>query len=200
MSIPKLTIPESAFDPSFYVPSQRKSRLLSYIVNLCKGSASVLLLVYALSFLALKPLLQLTAERRYDLLEKYRQRLRDLYLLLISKVDTIPIIRINRNGKVVTDSMCQTGKHQEKPDKFSQQPLVDKFKELSGRLSNITSYSISEMPHYSSVREDVKQFQNAVDTNIFDYDSLYSVGDSKKNLVVETKNDIRSIKGLYMTG
>lgn len=126
--------------------------------------------------------MQLTAERRYDLLEKYRHKLRDLYLLLISKVDTIPIIRINRNGKVVTDSMCQTGNKEEKPDKYSQQPLLDKLTQLSNKLNNITSYSVGEMPHYSSVREDVKQFQNAVDTQIFDYDAFYSVGTSKKNL------------------
>ncbi|EGV60689.1 hypothetical protein PSN45_001537 [Yamadazyma tenuis] len=221
MSIPKLTIPETAFDPSIYTSSHRRSRLLVYLLQLTNSSAILLVLIYVVSYIGIKPLLELTCSRRLEMLDKYRHKLRDLYLLLVSKVDHIPIVGFNRHGKVFSDAMIQTDasyarrlkqlspadqlEELEKTDKLNHSKLLSKLRKLNDVLSGCTSYTISEMPHYKSTRETVKSFQHEIDTKIFDYDELYTVETNsehrkKRNLVVDTKNDIRSIKGLFMSG
>lgn len=226
MSVPKLTIPETAFNPNDYVAIQRKSRLFQYLVRLTNGSALFLIIVYLVGYLGIKPLMELTAARRIELLDKYRHRLTDVYLRLVSKVDYIPIVGYKEKGtkgkgKIVVDQIVQTTKtnitddkltDEEKldalntKDKLNQMKLVEKLNKLNGLLKECTSYLTSEMHHYKVIREELKVFQHQVDTKLFDYDDLYAVTrkvdnvEKKKDLVIDTKNDIRSIKGLYMSG
>lgn len=223
MSVPRLTIPESAFNPNDYVTIQKKSRLFRYIITLTNGSALFLILVYLVGYLGIKPLLELTTSRRIELLEKYRHRATDVYLRLVSKVDYIPIIGYKEKSKhnVVVDQIIQTTKSTfsddklsedqklealENKDKLSQIKLHHKLTKLNDLMKECTSYLAQEMFHYKVIRDQLKQFQNQVDTKLFDYDELCSVTtnvdnvEKRKDLVVDTKSDIRGIKGLYMSG
>lgn len=209
MSIPRLTIPETSFDPGAYVPVNRRSRLFVYLVKLTNYSSLFVIAAYIIGYIAIKPLMQLTSERRLELLEKYRGGLRDFYLNLIERVDHIPVVGINRNNKVVADEVCQTRKsglsrskteaEDIDDDKLNQTQMVEKLKKLSLTLDECTSYHISEMPHYKYSRDSIKEFQHVTDVELFDYDKLYA-GEDNKNVMAETKNGIRAIKGLYMSG
>lgn len=194
--VSKFTIPETAFDPSIY--TTRKSSLLRYLINLTNTSALSLVLIYLISYLGIKPLLDLTSSRRLDLLEKCRHKLRDIYLAIIGHVDHIPITGFNKNGVVVCDAILQTDTAKDPKDKLGQFEVLTKLKKLDQTLRNCTSYTVGEIPHYKLVRSEVKSFQGDIDIKLFNYDDLYKVKD--RNLVVDIRNDIRSLKGSYMRG
>lgn len=212
--VPKLTIPETSYDASIYTTPHRRSSLLIYLIRLTNGSSFLLIVAYIVGYFVIKPLLETKNERRLEILEKYRHKIRDTYLSLIGLVDYIPIVGIKKDKKVVVDTIIQTDESYlrktvelnneeklellNKEDKLSQKKLSEKLTKLSEVLNTCSSYSTKEMPHYKTVREDLKLFQHDIDTKLFNYDTLYS--DGKRNLVVDSKNDIRSMKGLYMSG
>lgn len=234
--VPILTIPESAYDPSTYTLSPRqyggrKSKLLAYLVRLTHGSAIALTLSYIIGLLVLKPLLATTADRRYELLEKFRSKLRDCYLNLIGRVSFIPIVAINKNdgsGKLYADAICQTAdsyldttsyksiyeeeEELNKKDKLFQSRLTARLARLSEVLKNCEAYQLEDIPHYRTVNSALKDFQNKADLTYFNCNELFTTKteniDSSsgttaprtRNLAVDAKNEIRSIKGLYMTG
>ncbi|CAK7891509.1 hypothetical protein CAAN1_01S05512 [[Candida] anglica] len=213
--VPILTIPETAFDPSgFHSNNARRSRLLGFLIKLTNGSAILLTLIYLIGIFGLKPLLELTANRRLEVLELFRAKLRDCYLNLIGKVSYIPIVAINKNdgsGKLYADAITQTidlngNDNDEENDKLSQNKLANKLNQLSEKLNQCTSYSVSEIPHYKTIRYCVKEFQNKADMIYFNNREFFTVdteginGKRKKNLTLEMKNEIRSIKGMYISG
>lgn len=177
-----------------------------------------------MGYLAIRPLLELTTTRRVELLDKYRHRATDVYLRLVSKVDYIPIIGYkdrNNHSKVIVDQIVQTTKTTFTEDKLSDEDKLDalnkhdklghtkmqqKLAKLNSLMNECTSYRAKDMHHYSQIRDQLKRFQNDVDTNLFNYDTLYSVStkvddeERKRDLVVDTRNEIRGIKGLYMSG
>ncbi|CUM67210.1 uncharacterized protein PRCAT00004903001 [Priceomyces carsonii] len=225
-SVPILTIPESAYDASsFSSPVRRRSVILAYIFKLAHGSTLVALLTYVLGYFIIKPLLEIKAKRRLELLEKYRSKIRDYYISLIGKVKYIPIVAINKkdgSGKFYADAVCQTQESYlqdsvpkskeeqdadlEEKDSLYQQRLLARLAILSKRLETCTSYLISEIPHYKIVDQLVKEFQRKSDVEYFNSGEFLTVevveGDKrkKKDLALEAKNEIRSIKGLYMSG
>ncbi|CAH2350467.1 hypothetical protein CLIB1423_01S10770 [[Candida] railenensis] len=231
--VPILTIPESAFDATSYTSNQRRSRLLAYIIKLTNGSAILLTVLYLVGVFGLKPLLELTASRRLEVLEKFRHKLRDCYLNLVGRVSYIPIVAINKNdgsGKLYADAICQTSEsylkdknasssllgeagysegyneEDDQTDKLKQNVLVGKLQHLSKRLNECTAYSISEIPHYKTVSYCVKDFQSKSDLVYFNTNEIFTVdadgpsGPRRKNLSIETRNEIRSIKGMYISG
>lgn len=224
MSVPRLTVPESAFDGALYRNSTRKqSLLLVYIVRLANGSALLLVLAYAVSILAIKPLLQVTAERRLEILETFRHKLRDCYLNLVGRVSTIPIVAIRKkgdaSGKLYADAVVQTNSSYLKQqhgipedddddsrDKLAQKDVLFKLNQLNDALSRCLSYLVEEIPHYKTLKFAVEDFQSKADMVYFNGNELFtasvptSAGPKKKNLVLERKNDIRSIKGMYISG
>ncbi|CUM54302.1 unnamed protein product [Debaryomyces tyrocola] len=234
-SIPVLTIPESAYDPSTYTlsPHQysgRKSKLFAYLIRLTHGSAITLTLAYIIGLFVLKPLLNTTASRRYELLEQFRGKLRDCYLNLISRVSHIPIVAINKNdgsGKLYADAICQTtdsyldstcyksiNEQEEelnKKDKLFQGRLTTRLARLSEVLKNCEAYRSEEIPSYKTVNFALKDLQNKADLTYFNSNELFTAtandtdsssgsAPRKRNLTVDTKNEIRSIKGLFMSG
>ena len=233
--VPILTIPESAYDPSTYTlsPHQyngRKSKLFAYLIRLTHGSAITLTLAYIIGLFVLKPLLETTASRRYDLLEQFRGKLRDCYLNLIGRVSHIPIVAINKNdgsGKLYADAVCQTtdsyldstsyksiNEQEEelnKKDKLFQGRLTTRLTRLSEVLKNCEAYRSEEIPSYKTVNFALKDLQNKADLTYFDSNELFTAtanntdssnesAPRKRNVAVDTKNEIRSIKGLFMSG
>lgn len=225
MSVPILTIPEGAYDLSSYTSTplqynRRKSRLLGYLINLTHGSAITLVVLYIIGLFVLKPLLETKTERHYEFLEYFRGKLRDCYLNLVGRVSYIPIVAINKNGKLYADAIVQTDDSYkragdaEEADKLSQTQLLKKFKKLNKTLGECISYQVSEIPHYKTTNFAIKDFQNKADIVYFNSNDLFSVdtpvsmpaqtesksAHRKRNLSTDIKNDIRSIKGLFMSG
>lgn len=233
--VPILSIPESAYDPSTYNGSSnlhnRRSRLVVYLIKLAHGSAIGLTLAYIIGIFAVKPLLETTANRRYELLEQFRGKLRDCYLNLIGRVSHIPIVAINKNdgsGKLYADAICQTTdsyldstrtktfdeeeEELEKSDKLYQGRLTTRLARLSEILKNCDAYQVQDIPGYNTVSFALKDFQNKADMIYFNSSDLFTVAaespdsardklsSNKRNVAVDTKNEIRSIKGLYMSG
>ena len=74
----------------------------------------------------------------------------------------------------------------------------------------IRSYSTSELSNYKSINYSIKDLQNKSDLVYFNQNDLFVLDNivtvtsgttmKKKDLAVETRNEIRSIKGLYMSG
>lgn len=114
-------------------------------------------------------------------------------------------------------------------DKLGQNGLISKFRKLSNILNDCTSFQVNEMPHYKSTNYAVKDLQNKTDLVYFNSNELFSVNvptnvapskstsnstkaktttndtstnqpTRKKNLSTEIKHEIRSMKGLYMSG
>ncbi|CAK9439506.1 uncharacterized protein LODBEIA_P36060 [Lodderomyces beijingensis] len=219
-SIPKLTIPESSYDPSSYSQGPRsKSQLLIYLIKLTHGASISLVVTFLVAVFAIKPLLQTASERRLEVLECIRGNLRDLYLKVITKVNYIPITAIRRHGKLYADAIVQTsGDNDEKNqanDALGQTELHLKLKKIATLLHESVrgSYAMDSFMHSKGLSYAIKDFQNKAEMEYFNVDEFFlsdrgmlAPGASlntkvkKKNLVVETKNEIRSIKGLYMSG
>ncbi|ODV82245.1 uncharacterized protein CANTADRAFT_24843 [Suhomyces tanzawaensis NRRL Y-17324] len=226
--IPLLTIPEAAYDPSSYSKrSSRggKSQLVAYLIKLTNGSAIGLTVAYIIGLLILKPLLETTASRRLEVLEMFRGRLRDCYLNLVGRVSYIPIVGINKNngdGKLYADAIVQTDdsyidrtriktaqdkeEELEHSDKLKLGRLVTKITKLSEALARCHAYLTTEISHYRTTNYALKEFQNRSDLVYFNSSELFSDVKSedtktrKRNIAVDTKNEIRQIKGLFMSG
>lgn len=208
--IPVLTIPETAYEPSRFLTRNKKSRIAAYIFQLTRGSAAALTIAYILAFFAIKPLLETTAERRLEVLEHFRHKLRDCYLSIIGRVSRIPIVAINKNGKVYADAIVQTelnsdAKAQE--DKLKQGELVLRLEVLSNRLKEATPYLKAEIPHYGVSNFALKELQNKVDLVFFGdgtpfcYREVEKNGVKRKvNVATEARDEVRTIKGLFMSG
>ncbi|KAK6882545.1 hypothetical protein K6H10_000760 [Candida tropicalis] len=215
MSVPTLTIPESAFDSSMYSgnPARSKSQLLMYLLKLTNRSSFALVIIYLVGYFAIKPLMETNISRRLEYLDAVRGKLRDFYLKAITKVSHIPIVAIKRNGKLYADEIVQTNESKEESDKLSQDKLCKSLHKLSILLNEgIKSYSTTQLANYKSINYAIKDFQNKSDLVYFNQSELFVLDSNikspvvsgatmrKKDIAVETKNEIRSIKGLYMSG
>lgn len=208
MSVPILTIPEAAYDITAYTANphryNQRSSLLVYLVRLTHGSAFTLTLLYIVGYFVIKPLLQTKADRHYEFLEFFRGKLREAFLKVVGRVSYVPVVAINRNGKLYADAVVQTNHDLPDTDKLNQGQLVSKLLKLNKVLNECTSYCKSEIPHYDLTSFVLKDFQNKADMVYFNSTDLFSkLGDAgirKRNLATDIKNDLRSIKGLYMSG
>ncbi|WLF79666.1 hypothetical protein PVL30_003423 [Lodderomyces elongisporus] len=219
-AVAKLTIPESSYNLASYNLSspKSKSQLLIYLIKLTHGASVSLIIAYAVGFLILKPLLEQTASRRLDLLECVRGNLREFYLKAITKINYVPIVAIRRQNKLLADAAVQTestgSKEEGERDPLMQNELHSRLKKIATFLQDsVRSYSMEGMSNYRSINYSIKDFQNKADLVYFNEDDFFlqdnvsSISNRpagtktrKKNIVVETKNEIRSIKGLFMSG
>ncbi|KAI5970598.1 hypothetical protein CANMA_000339 [Candida margitis] len=218
MSVPKFTIPESAYDPSTYSLKNTKSKsgLLTYLLKLTNGGSLALIVSYFVGFFIVKPLLETSNSRRLEFLETMRSNLREIYLKMITKVSYIPIVAIKRNGKLHADAIVQTESHPDKSaaveDRLSQGELHQKMVKMSSLLNTyVKHWSMENFSNYKGVNYAVKDLQNKSDLVYFDDQEFFTLDTGleagpnggkarKRNIVVDTKNEIRSIKGLYMSG
>ncbi|KAM9931727.1 hypothetical protein OXX80_008628 [Metschnikowia pulcherrima] len=215
MSVPILTIPETAFNPAGYLPAKhaRRSRLLRYMLTLTRTSAAALILAYLVGLLAIKPLMETTTTQRIEFLEACRTRLRALYINVMGRVEYIPTIGIERSHgvvkKVYADSVCQTEdleKKQlaEKPlETLGQASVSDKLSLLLTKLQECSAYSVQDIEHYRVVDFSLKDLRQKSEMVYFDQNKLFSEqGQTRKprHLAREVKQDIRSIKGMFMSG
>lgn len=215
MAVPILTIPEGAFDPSAYTSSphsynRRKSRIIQYLLKLTHGSATALIIAYVIGLFVLKPLMELMASRRLEILEKSRGKLRDLYLNIIGRVNYIPIVAISKNdgsGKLYADAVCQTDDSKEdESGSLGMDEVLQKLRKLGASLKECQSYQVSEMPHYKVVDFALKDLQQKTDMTFFNQRELFSgkvttgTKTRQRNLAQEVRNEIRGIKGMYMSG
>lgn len=217
MSVPRLTIPESAFDPAAFLSilaARRRTSLFQFLLKLTNGSAAFLVLAYVIGLVGLKPLIETTAFRRLDYLEHYRNKLRDLYLNIINRVNHVPIIGLHHDGsgKIYAEAVCQTDLSQandhkgNKINELGLANLAEKLRDLQSVLSRCLSFSLDQMPHYRLADFALKDFQLKTDMTFFSHKELFTknfVADGKprlKHVAQEAKGEIRSIKGLYMSG
>ncbi|KAK6463540.1 hypothetical protein DFJ63DRAFT_335072 [Scheffersomyces coipomensis] len=116
----------------------------------------------------------------------------------------------------------------EDDDKLYQNKLINKLTKLNEKLNKVESYSILKLSNFKITAFSIKDFQNKADLIYFDYNNYFTNKDvvtnlldkkgggstekdvkdpttfsgykKHKNLAVETKTEIRNIKGLYMSG
>lgn len=212
MSVPILTIPETAFDPSAYTGVRRQSNLVRYLLTLTRGSAGLLILAYLVGLFAIKPLLELTTIQRLDVLAACRGRLRDLYLNVIGRVNYIPIVAINKNdgtGKRYADAICQTNDLSAKEPEsgaLGLESVHEKISKLAEVLKQCNGFLVAQMPHYRVADFLVKDFKQKTDMVYFNQRELFEEPkdprskEKSKNLALEVKNNIRRIKGMFMSG
>lgn len=203
MSVPRLTIPEAAFDASRY-RSRPNAELVLFLLRLSRGTAAALVLFYIAGYFAIGPAMDLTASRRLDFLEACRTKLRGLFLLLISKVEYVPIVTRAAGGKYYADAICQTD-FEEKRSDLGMGAVHAKLQQLRQLLDECQSFNITEMTHYTAVNFTLKDLQQNIDTKYFSQREMFAgKGGSTKgrprNLAQEVKMDIRGIKGMYMSG
>lgn len=216
MSVPILTIPESAFDPSKYVAIRTQNNLVKYLLRLVRVSSVFLVLAYLVGTFGVRPLLETTILQRLDFLENCRGKLRDLYLNVIGRVNYIPIVAIHKkdgSGKLCADAVCQTedsvlGEAEDSTDSaLGMNSVLCGLSQLSESLSKCTGFKTSHLPHFRVVDYCLKDFRQKTDMLYFNQRTLFSGPthglESKKdakNTSQEVKTEIRTIKGLYMSG
>lgn len=218
MSVPRITIPESAFDPSSYNLSSRRRRnagTLLFILQLTRGSALAVFLAYFIGILALRPLMATVALQRLDYLEECRSKLRDLYLNVITRVKVIPIVGFDKKlgahtKKVYVDAICQTDDLSEEAEKIDpvdtlgQTAVANKLSALSDSLRRVSAYLSANVPHYNSVNFTIKDLRQKADLVLFNQSELFAAPPGAprktKNVSEDVKTSIRSIKGLFMSG
>lgn len=213
MSVPILTIPESAFDPNAYTAGRRQqTKLIRYLLSLTRGSAGLLVLAYLVGLFGIKPLMELATSQRLDFLEACRGKLRDLYLNVIGRVNYIPIVAINKNdgsGKRYADAVCQTedlNAKEPQPEALGLEAVQAKLTKLSDVLRQCDSYESTKLPHYKVMDFLLKDFRQKTDMVYFNQRELFdkkkeaNSKEKAKNLAQEVKTNIRLIKGMYMSG
>lgn len=223
--VPITTLPESPYRPLKYELGSfaRRSPLLAYLLTITHGSATGLVVAYILGYFLFSPLLEKTASRRYEYLELFRGRLRDFYLNLAGRVSYVPQVAINKNdgsGKLYADAICQTEEshmrsqylsddnEDDKNDKLSQAKLSSRLGELTDRLRECEAIQAIEVPHFTMTKNSVRELQEKTNSSYLSSD-IYEDDDStgtlsqktnKATMQSITKEQIRSIKGLFMTG
>ncbi|GEQ70394.1 hypothetical protein JCM33374_g4071 [Metschnikowia sp. JCM 33374] len=218
MTVPILTIPESAFNPGAYTTSQkaRHSGLLRFIVSLCRTSSAALIAAYIVGILVLRPLMATSVAQRTEFLESCRAHLRDLYLKVIRRVEYIPIVSIERARggqprKIYADSVCQTEDLQQRtkaqPDEktLGQDLVAEKLHGLVETLRQCRGHVTGGVDHVKVVDFSLKDLRQKSDFVYFDQTKLFNdpaPAASKKptNLAREVKQSIRGIKGMFMSG
>lgn len=93
-------------------------------------------------------------------------------------------------------------------DKVRQNQLVLRMQKLSETLNKCKGYSVLLIPHYLLATMLIKDFQTKADLKLFNLNEFFTVqvpGDSSlsgrtRDIATETKNEVRSIKGLFMLG
>lgn len=147
----------------------------------------------------------------------------------VSYIPIVAINKNDGSGKLYADAICQTTdsymdstryksideKDEElnRNDKLFQGRLTTRLARLCEVLKNCEAYHSEEIPSYKTVNFALKDFQNKADLTYFNSNELFTTSaentDSsrgtpsaprKRNVAVDTKNEIRSIKGLYMSG
>lgn len=204
-----LSIPETAYDSRAYL-NVKSTSLIKYLWTIGKGSSFILVTAYLLGYFILKPLLEVGASRRLEVLDLYRAKLRDLYINLIGRVSHIPIVSFNKNKRQF-DSVTQTTESSfsqsqiPSKDTLGQLALTQSLQKLTALLPSITPYS-TELPHYSLTSASIKDLLSNVDKKYFNTTDFFSVSVQDKgktiyrDIAVDTKNEIRGIKGLFMSG
>lgn len=218
-----VTIPETAYNASSFIDVKRRSRLLAYLVKLTNGAAITAIAAYLIGWLVLKRLLETKSERTLALTTHLRAALRDGYLKMIGYVEHIPIVTMNRLGRLCADAVIQTDdsyldrKHKTADEQRHESTkslvaLKNKLTMLSDTLNKqCQSYLISEMPHYAIAGVSIKNLRKKADSTYFAYDTVFTRSASDVsavsseprrpvNLVSETKLSVRAIKGMYMSG
>lgn len=175
------------------------------------------ILAYLVGLVAIRPLMERVTEQRLDFLEACRRQLRDLYLLAISRVNHIPIVGIDRgdgSGKRYADCVCQTDdlkKQQltETPiDSLGQASVLAKLEKLLVRLNECKGFQTAHLLHYNVTEYSLKDLKGKVDMVFFDQTKLFigrlvrgsQMTGTPINLALEVKNNVRSIKGMFMSG
>lgn len=151
--------------------------------------------------------------QRLDYLEECRTKLRDLYLNVICRVKNIPMIRFDKSsgeGKVLVDAICQTegldaqAEAADPVDTLGQDVVVDKLGKLNDALRRVSAYLSQNVPHFNVVNFTLKDLRQKSDLVMFNQNEIFAAPPSAArktaNVAQDVKNDIRNIKGMFMSG
>lgn len=213
MSVPRITIPESAFDPAVYHLSGRlRARTLLYVLRLTRGSVFGAVVAYLVGLLLLRPLMAATTLQRLDFLETCRARLRDLYLGAVSRVRVIPVIGFTRGDgekrRVYVDAMCQTDDANKDADMLTDTlglgAVAERLAQLCSTLSRVGAYLAQNVPHYNIVNFALRDLRQKADLVLFNQQEPFTappeVPRRTANVAMDVTTSVRSIKGMFMSG
>lgn len=179
---------------------------LKYITSLLYGSGTTLSLVYILLIFIVQPLLKVQYERRNELAAFVLKRARDL-LVTLNKDTKLPPVAIKRGEKYYSDAQVQTDEastknslvyfEDEKPE--NQNILNERLKSLKLCLQDYNRYH-AQIDELNPLTFQIKKFQGRIDAysqaNLLRIRGQASSDTSTNQL----KQEIRSIKGLFLTG
>lgn len=180
---------------------------LKYITSLLYGSGTALSFVYILLILIIQPLLEVQYARRNDLAGFVLKRAREI-LVTLSKDAKLPPVAIKRGGKFYSDAQIQTDQvntrtssvyfEDEKPE--NENVLNERLKSLKLALLDYNRY-YAHVDELNPLTFQIKKFQGRIDA--YSQANLLRIRGQSMNDQMSTtklKQEIRSIKGLFLTG
>lgn len=180
---------------------------LKFVTSLLYGSGTTLSLVYVLLILIIQPLLEVQYERRIDFASAVLKRSREL-LRSMNKTTNLPPVAIKRGEKFYSDAQVQTDEvstrksivyFEDEVDSEGSNVLNDRLSKLKNKLQNYNQHH-STMDELSPLTFQIKKFQGRIDA--YAQANLFRIRGRPMNETStnQLKQEIRSIKGLFLTG
>lgn len=199
------------------LPEQQRIRhvppALIYITKLLYRSATGLSLVYIVLLLVVQPLLEIQYDRRMELLSSTLDRAQKV-LKLLNKVQPLPPVAVKRGDKYYSDANVQTLEDEKIryrnstyvtfEDEAEKHGTGDKVQDnlirLRDCIEHYNKYCV-DLSVISPTNFQVKRFQNRVEAykthQLFKPDAKSL---SSKSATSDIRQQIRTIKGWYLTG
>lgn len=222
MNVQELTFPEEEFIVTKnQLPKVQIPPALKFITSLLYKSGAGLTIAYFLSIFIIQPLLEIQYERRNEFIAYVLHRARRL-LNTLSLKRNLPVVAIRRGDKLYSDASVQTidSKEQKKEKELELRNSlkygvtfedqvdgdVNKKNLIKNELLKLKDSLIDYNKDCCSLNEinpfifQLKKFQGNIEAyrhaNIFKT-GRHMAGTSSGTAI---KNDIRTIKGWYLTG
>jgi hypothetical protein len=183
---------------------------LRYITSLLYKSGTGLSLLYLVLLMAIQPLLEVQYDRRNELVSFALSKAIAL-LKLMGKKQSLPTVAIKRGDKHYSDAAVQT--LDSEPVKTvntyvtfadesveSDNKLNDKLQKLRDCVEHYNKYCIS-LTDLQPTTFQIKTFQGRIDA--YQSAQLFKTNDrsiSGRSAAIDIRNEIRTIKGWYLTG
>ncbi|ODQ79087.1 hypothetical protein BABINDRAFT_147876 [Babjeviella inositovora NRRL Y-12698] len=213
MSFPKaVSFPE---DIALFSGSARVSPLARFIRRVCYGSGYSLVLVYIVANFLVKPLLEEKYALRKDVLRYLRMKLVSYILKLSLEVERVPVVALSRNGKLYNEIATQTDKPKETGysaymHSYAEEEVEEDDTFKTGRLVKKLDYIHAQLVELHCQNENTQKELHPLHFQMIDLlahvQSLYTDPHNPKgpragrSSALDVKQDIRNIKGLYISG
>lgn len=180
---------------------------LKYITSLLYGSGAGLSVLHILLIFVVQPLLEVQYERRNELASFILRKAREV-LVLMNKSAKLPPVAIKRGDKYYSDAQVQTEEvntkksfvyFEDEVEKERKNKVNDRMVSLRNTLQDYNRYH-AQIDELNPLTFQVKKFQGRIDA--YSQANLLRIRGQTQNDTTtnQLKKEIRSIKGLFLTG